>query len=398
VALAAGLGRRHRRGRRAGHDRLAGTRPCRRCRRRSHAVARRGHHLHPEPAASTPAATAAATPAPSERPTAPAATLTGAPATVPLAVVTPRDGDVVTSDTLLVAGTGPANARIVRDIPFGFDDEATSDAGGSCFMDIVLDAGPNELVFRVGDDASTAITLRVTYAPEPEATPEPTAEPTAAPTAGGNVATIDDGTWIVGDEIRPGTYRLREPALFCYWARLNGFGGGLNAIIANDNVTGYGVVTIRSTDRGFETSGCGTWSRDLSQVTDSRTRFGEGTFIVGTDLRPGTYRATGGDFCYWARLRDFRGQLGSIIANGLSEGRAIVTIRSTDRGFESSGSSTSAASCASPPTGSRPTRRAPSRTTSPTSTPTRPPAASCPPPWSSLRMPTASFLRPRQPA
>lgn len=49
---------------------------------------------------------------------------------------------------------------------------------------------------------------------------------------------------------------------FCYWARLKGFGGRLGDIIANDNVLGgSAVVTIRSQDKGFLTSGCGTWTR-----------------------------------------------------------------------------------------------------------------------------------------
>jgi hypothetical protein len=178
--------------------------------------------------------------------------------------------------------------------------------------------------------------------PRPEATPAPTLEPTPEPTPKPTpkpvaYATFSDGTWEVGSDIRPGTYRFREPADFCYWARLKNFSGNLNSIIANDNAVGYAVVTILPSDKGFETSGCPDWSKDLSQVTGSKTRFGEGTFIVGTDLRPGTYRNTGGDGCYWERMRDFRGTLHSIIANDLPRGRTLVTIRPGDRGFSSTG-------------------------------------------------------------
>jgi hypothetical protein len=281
------------------------------------------------------------TEAPSEPPTeAPPPAATPEPATpaTPLAILSPQDGATLDTDAIIVVGGGPANARIVRDISFGFDDETVSDANGTWAMEVDLDEGPNVLVFRVGDDTATEVTLEVTYAPAPEVEPTPDPEPTPGPVS--RFATIDDGTWEVGRDIKPGTYRTREPAFFCYWARLKSFSGSLSSIIANDNLTGYGVVTIRSTDRGFETNGCPTWTKDLSQVTESRTRFGEGTFIVGTDLRPGTYRNTGGEFCYWARLRDFRGQLSSIISNDLASRRTIVTIRSTDQGFESSGCGT----------------------------------------------------------
>ncbi len=64
----------------------------------------------------------------------------------------------------------------------------------------------------------------------------------------------------MGRDVRPGTYRSNGRD-FCYWARLKGFGGDLDDIIANDIREGSSVVTIRSTDEGFASSGCGTWTR-----------------------------------------------------------------------------------------------------------------------------------------
>jgi hypothetical protein len=70
-------------------------------------------------------------------------------------------------------------------------------------------------------------------------------------------------------------------------------------------------------------------------------QFGQGTFIVNTDIKPGTYRSSTGDGCYWARLSGFSGTLSNIIANDFRlSGRALVTIRSTDKGFQSSGCGT----------------------------------------------------------
>jgi len=62
----------------------------------------------------------------------------------------------------------------------------------------------------------------------------------------------------------------------------------------------------------------------------------DGTWAVGSDIKPGTYVVSSGEDCYWARLRNFEGSLDSIIANGnTSHGR--VTIKKTDKGLELSG-------------------------------------------------------------
>jgi hypothetical protein len=61
---------------------------------------------------------------------------------------------------------------------------------------------------------------------------------------------------------------------------------------------------------------------------------GDGIYLVGTDIQPGTYRNSGGGDCYWARLRNLSGGLGSIIANGLGANQ-IVTISASDAAFES---------------------------------------------------------------
>jgi hypothetical protein len=75
------------------------------------------------------------------------------------------------------------------------------------------------------------------------------------------VAGIGDGTFRVGSDIAPGTYRAANPDGFCYWARLSGTGGTLREIIANDNTTGPAVVTIAATDAAFESTGCGGWTK-----------------------------------------------------------------------------------------------------------------------------------------
>lgn len=73
------------------------------------------------------------------------------------------------------------------------------------------------------------------------------------------------------------------------------------------------------------------------QVPSPFTTFGDGTHVVGTDVRAGTYRTradSGG--CYWARLSGFGGTLGEIIANDFGVGPQVVTVAPGDVGFESS--------------------------------------------------------------
>jgi hypothetical protein len=146
--------------------------------------------------------------------------------------------------------------------------------------------------------------------------------------------TFGDGTYRVPQDVKPGTYRSLGGD-GCYWARLKNFSGSLDSILANENAVGPAVVTIKPTDRGFETNGCANWTRGLRRITKSKTRFGEGTYVVKTDILPGTYRTRGGDGCYWARLSDFEGDLNSIVANDNVSGPAIVAISRTDRGFTS---------------------------------------------------------------
>lgn len=64
--------------------------------------------------------------------------------------------------------------------------------------------------------------------------------------------------------------------------------------------------------------------------------FGPGTKIVGTDIKAGTYRSEGSQFCYWERLRGTSGEFDDIIANGSSDGQAVVTIEEGDVAFSSS--------------------------------------------------------------
>ena len=67
------------------------------------------------------------------------------------------------------------------------------------------------------------------------------------------------------------------------------------------------------------------------------TTFGEGKFVVGADIAPGTYRTTGPSGrldCYWERLKRTSGTTDSTIANNLGRGPATVTIDGNDGAFQ----------------------------------------------------------------
>lgn len=144
-----------------------------------------------------------------------------------------------------------------------------------------------------------------------------------------------NGTFRVGKDIQPGTYRTRTYASYCYYARLSGFGGSLKEIIANDITYAPAIVTIAAKDKGFQTRDCGTWTKDLSAITKNKTTFRDGNYIVGTDIKSGTYRTrVASSNCYYVRLRGFGGTLDEIITNNITNSPAIVTIAVKDRGFQ----------------------------------------------------------------
>lgn len=184
-----------------------------------------------------------------------------------------------------------------------------------------------------GNKSSSPSSGSATAAQAPTTRPTPRT-PTPSPTPTPTYAHFGDGTFQVGKDIQPGTYRTRVGSSGCYFARLSGFGGTLDEIIANDNTDDPTVVTIAATDKGFQSERCGTWTQDISQITQSKTTFGDGIYIVGTDITPGTYRNTGSEGCYYARLSGFGHTFDNIITNNNTDTQAIVTIKATDKGFQ----------------------------------------------------------------
>ena len=113
----------------------------------------------------------------------------------------------------------------------------------------------------VVENIATAEALRATLTPiktRRAVVSNPTARPKSAVSP---LTSFKDGIYVVGSQIKPGTYRTVRTPSTCYWARLSGFGGSGDDIIANDFGAGSRIVTISRTDTGFKSTGCGGWYR-----------------------------------------------------------------------------------------------------------------------------------------
>lgn len=166
-----------------------------------------------------------------------------------------------------------------------------------------------------------------------------------------------DGTYIVGLDIASGRYRAVAPSDSCFWLRLADFrifggkhglpdfrttvGGWWPTVLGGETST---IVDIEPSDVGFYSSGCGTWSDDLTPIVEPGEPFPDGTYVVGDELAPGRYRATApSDSCHWARLNDFLGEYGHTHQGFVirrSGPTSIVDIAPEDAGFWSIGCGT----------------------------------------------------------
>src|SRR3954454_2626846 len=58
---------------------------------------------------------------------------------------------------------------------------------------------------------------------------------------------------------------------------------------------------------------------------------GDGTFVVGEDIQPGTYRAAASPGCYWERDSSLDGGIDSIIENANADGPVVIQVSPTDK-------------------------------------------------------------------
>ncbi|MGY1669464.1 hypothetical protein [Geodermatophilus sp. SYSU D00710] len=193
---------------------------------------------------------------------------------------------------------------------------------------VIVDAASTDESSEASDP-TTAPPLAPTAAPT-AGTPEPAPEPPG----------FGDGTYLVGTDIQPGLYRA-DGGRFCSWQRLSDLSGEYDAVLGWEFSDGLTYVEILPTDVAFSTDDCGRWEPAAFDGPDVSSGFEDGTFLVGSDIQPGTYRSTGGGSgCSWQRLSDLTGDYDAVLAWEFSEGQAYAEIQPTDVAFSTDGCGT----------------------------------------------------------
>ncbi|MFF6778448.1 hypothetical protein ACFY8W_33555 [Streptomyces sp. NPDC012637] len=145
-----------------------------------------------------------------------------------------------------------------------------------------------------------------------------------------------------------GRRRLATHAL----AAVAGIGVGvlLGMVLADDNGSG-GIVgpTVTVTAQGPTDAGGTTGARDADAASPATSTSplrgaipGDGTFFVGAEVKPGTYRSEGpsdpdSPYCSWARLKGTTGNADDLLAADGSKGQVTVTILASDKAFKTTG-------------------------------------------------------------
>ncbi|MCY0934727.1 hypothetical protein [Streptomyces sp. H34-S4] len=177
----------------------------------------------------------------------------------------------------------------------------------------------------------------------PSKPPVASSSPGSSDTGKAKPAIKGSGTFQVGSDVKPGTYRSTGNAVDdnCYWERAKDSKDEAESLIDNDNAIGSTYVTILATDKIFKSEGCKGWTLVDPKATGTpkaEISGKAGMLKVGVDIAPGTYKSAGstedGTGCYWERTKDATGSIDTTIANENPEGQAIVTIEAEDGFFK----------------------------------------------------------------
>ncbi|WP_154663787.1 hypothetical protein [Saccharomonospora iraqiensis] len=103
------------------------------------------------------------------------------------------------------------------------------------------------------DDREAALDERSSELDEREAEISATEEEIAANTVG-------DGTWTVGVDLEPGTYRAQDVSSDCYWA-ISASGSNGSDLLENDIPGGGNPTVTLAEGQDFQSRRCGEWTR-----------------------------------------------------------------------------------------------------------------------------------------
>ena len=148
---------------------------------------------------------------------------------------------------------------------------------------------------------------------------------------------VSPGTYEVGVEISPGVYRgISSEETYCNWSRLADLSGDPESIVAMGQREGQFYVEIQDNDVGFITE-CNLVRTEFLEPRDPLlTSLAPGMYIVGLDISPGKYSGQPGEdlFCFWQRLKNFRGEDDSTIEWDIPGEAYVVEVEPSDYGVE----------------------------------------------------------------
>lgn len=219
----------------------------------------------------------------------------------------------------MVVGTGVFIAAVVG--------AGADDGDDSASRRTIIELPPAELA------TTTTTTRPTTTTTRPPTTTTPT---TTAPLVVDPVFNSQEKVLKVGQDIQPGRYM--SSGQLCYWERVRGFAPGLDDVITN----GLGpkvILDVRAGDAGLRSRDCSPWV-PYAPLAIPVTTFGDGDWLTGSDIPPGTYSAPGAEMCWWSSNSDFtHDAIDGIIDDHFSSGDFTVTLRS-GHGFTTQGCGT----------------------------------------------------------
>ncbi|MCX4972572.1 hypothetical protein [Streptomyces sp. NBC_00620] len=129
-----------------------------------------------------------------------------------------------------------------------------------------------------------------------------------------------------------------DAALLVMTAGCGSSGGAKPARTVTQTITETATATAEPARTVTKMSAAPTVTVRPKPKSAAATIPGEGTHVVGTDIKSGVYRTAGASdpglsLSYWARLEGTSGDFDEIIANGTTTGQTTFTVKATDGAF-----------------------------------------------------------------
>lgn len=157
------------------------------------------------------------------------------------------------------------------------------------------------------------------------------------PSAPAGSPTLGEGLHLVNSALGAGRYRVSMRSDRCFWQRQSGTGTSPLELLGLGAVTYVGPVTIdvKASDVALRLGvGCGELT-PYSPPARRAQRITPGSWVVGSDVSPGVYRASARAGCSYQRVSSFDGSNDAVIDGDFvfETGPLDAVIESGDTGF-----------------------------------------------------------------